>query len=169
MDLFLSVYESYVTLLWEKEEPCDGLLLGRVSPLYFSLLAGETPQWASPLFPPDEQTSPLLPFPELSPPASSGFSFPFTTLLFPCADFFFLVMLLHQYLVSKYLVSKLLFLFCLARIACQFTCLAQSCQKNHLGTFQETSWPSPPQASKVGISGCRSLRKLQMTLLRSKG
>lgn len=31
---------------------------GGVSPLYFAPLAGETPQWASPLFPPDEQTSP---------------------------------------------------------------------------------------------------------------
>lgn len=61
--------------------------------------------------------------------ASSLFLLPyfyfFTTHLFLFILFFSFAMLLHQCLVSKYFVSKLLFLYCSARVTCKFVHLPQ--------------------------------------------
>ena len=128
-DLFVSVCETQVTALREKENPPRTFCWGEY-PL-FTLHPG---QWLAPGCSEAHsgfQVSSCLttkstleqPLPELSHlPSSFCIFIFFTTLLFLHVLFFScFAMLLHQYLVSKYLVSTLLFLYCLARITCQFT------------------------------------------------
>lgn len=111
-----------------EREPSEGLLLARVSPLYSSPRAvvgpwcSEAPQWVSRLFLPDNKIYPWTapPWAVSSPLFLLYFYFLYHSSFPACFVSSFFAMPLHQYLVSKYLVSTLLFLYCSARITCQF-------------------------------------------------